>query len=167
VADRDLVVFAADQDFADDEPQDPLLFVEVELVEAIVQAAEEAFEGVGEFEVGLGVVQLGFERGELGLEGGLAVAQRRHTGAELVEGDQLFLVGLDQPFDRSGRAGEVALERFAAPRGGVLGPHRGQAPVDLGADERRVFEEPANLVPDEPVELISADRAAVAHASVV
>jgi hypothetical protein len=32
VADRDLVVLASDQDFADDEPQDPLLFGDVELV---------------------------------------------------------------------------------------------------------------------------------------
>ena len=61
VADRDRVVVASDQDFADDETQDALLFGDVELVQPVGEAAEEAFEGVGELEVGLGVVQLGVE----------------------------------------------------------------------------------------------------------
>jgi hypothetical protein len=66
VSDGDLVVVAADQDFADDEPQDALLVVEGELVEAVAEPGEEALQGVGELEVGLGVVQLGVERVELG-----------------------------------------------------------------------------------------------------
>ena len=164
MADRDLVVVAADQDFADDQPQDALLLVEGQLVEAVVEAPEEAFERVGEFEVGLGVVELGVERVELGLERGLALAQCGHPGAELGERDQLFLVGLDQPLDRAGGAGEVALERFAAPSGGVLGPQRGQPTVDLRLDERGVLEQLSDLVPDESVELVGADRAAVADA---
>jgi hypothetical protein len=52
VADRDLVVFA-DQDFADDEPQDALLLVVAELMETVGEAAEESFERGGELEVGL------------------------------------------------------------------------------------------------------------------
>ncbi|MGB0091380.1 MAG: hypothetical protein WBP81_02420, partial [Solirubrobacteraceae bacterium] len=119
MADRDVVVLAADQDFADDEPQDALLSGDVELVQAVGEAAEEAFEGVGELEVGGGVVQLGVEAVELGLERALALAQRGHAGAELVERNQLFLVGLDQPLDRAFGAGEVALERVAAAGGWV------------------------------------------------
>jgi len=42
VADRDRVVVAADEDFADDESQDALLLVEGQLVQAIVEAAEES-----------------------------------------------------------------------------------------------------------------------------
>ena len=68
MADRDRVVVAADQDFADDEPQDALLFAGVELVESVVESAEEPFERVGEFEVGGGVVELGVERVELGAQ---------------------------------------------------------------------------------------------------
>src|ERR1019366_6131411 len=106
VADGDRVVVSADQDFADDKSQDALLFVEVELVlvevgrvEAVGETAEEALEGVGEFEVGLGVVQLGVERVELGAECGLALAQAGHPGAQLVDREELFLVGLDQAGD--------------------------------------------------------------------
>jgi hypothetical protein len=46
VADRALVVVFADQDFADNEPQDALLLVEAELVETVGEAAAESFEGV-------------------------------------------------------------------------------------------------------------------------
>ena len=41
VSDRDGVVVAADEYFADDEPQDALLFFEGQLVEAVVEAGEE------------------------------------------------------------------------------------------------------------------------------
>jgi hypothetical protein len=166
VSDRDGVVVAADEDFADDEAQDALLFGDVELVEAVGEPAEERLEGVGELQVGLGVVQLGVEAVELGLERALALAHRRGAGAELIERDQLFLIGLDQPLDRCGGAGEVALERLAPPGGGVLGAHRGEPAIDLGAHQRGVFEQPSDLYPDERVELVSADRAAGAPLAV-
>ena len=151
---------AADQDFADDEPQDALLAGDVELVQAVGEAAEEPFEGVGELEVGGGVVQLGVEAIELGLQGVLARAQGGHPGAQLVERDELFLVCLDQPLDRGAGAGEIALERVAATCGGVLGPCGGESTIDLAADQFGVLEQSADLGPDERVELISADRAA-------
>ena len=166
MADRDGVVVAADLHFAHDEPQDPLLAGGVELVQTVGEAAEEPVERVGELEVGLGVVQLGVERVELGTERGLAFAQRGHAVAHLVERDQLFLVGLDQAGDCLVGAGEVALERVTAAGGGVLGPHRGEAAVDLGAHECGVVEQPADLGPDERVELVSADRAAGAPLAV-
>src|ERR1039458_9274301 len=85
VADGDRVVVVADQDLADDEPQDALLFGDVELVQAVVEAAEEPFEGVGELEVGFGVVQFGVERVELCAQRGLAFAQFGGAGAERSE----------------------------------------------------------------------------------
>ena len=166
MSDGDRVVVAADQDFADDEPHDALLAGDVELVQPVGEAAEERVEGVGELEVGLGVVQLGVEAVALGLERALALAQCGHPGAELLERDELFLVGLDQPLDRGAGAGEISLERFTAAGGGVLGPRRGEAAVDLGADELGGLEQPADLGPDERVELIGADRAAGASLAV-
>src|SRR6266511_2537761 len=65
VTDGDIVLLAADEDFAHDEAQDALLLVHGELVEAVGEAGEEALERLGEFEVGLGVVQFGLEGGEL------------------------------------------------------------------------------------------------------
>ena len=73
VADGDRVVVASDEDFADDEPQNALLFLEAQLIEPGGESAEEPFEAVGELEVGLGVVQLCLERVELGAQGALAL----------------------------------------------------------------------------------------------
>lgn len=50
VADCDLVVVFADQDFADDEPRDALRLVVAELVETVGEAAEESFQGAGELD---------------------------------------------------------------------------------------------------------------------
>jgi hypothetical protein len=165
VADGDRILVAADQHFAHDEPQDALLFLDAELVEPVGEAAEEAIERVGEFEVGLGVVKLCVERVELGAERGVPLAQAGHPGAQLLKREQLFLVGLDQAGDGGLGAGDVPFERFAAPGGGVLGACRLEPAVDLGSDERGVFEQPADLAPDEPVELVGADRAALADAT--
>src|SRR6266542_4492804 len=95
VTDGDIVLLAADEDFAHDEAQDALLLVHGQLVEAVGEAGEEAFERLGELEVGLGVVQFGFEGAELRGERGLALAQLGHPLAQLLERDQLLLVGLD------------------------------------------------------------------------
>src|SRR6266498_3331846 len=90
VTDGDIVLLAADEDFAHDEAQDALLLVHGQLVEAVGEAGEEAFERLGELEVGLGVVQFGFEGGELRGERGLALAQLGHPLAQLLERDQLL-----------------------------------------------------------------------------
>jgi hypothetical protein len=57
VADRDVVF--ADQDLADDESDDLLALLDGQFLAAAGEARAEPVEGVGELEVGLGVVQLG------------------------------------------------------------------------------------------------------------
>jgi len=127
VADGDVAV-AADEHFADDEPQDALALVDVECVGGFGEPGEEP-KVFGELEVCLGVVQLGVERIELGGERGLAFAQRGHPGAQLLERDELFLVGLDQPAAGGLHAREVAFEAAAAVGGRLASliettPHR-------------------------------------------
>jgi hypothetical protein len=81
-------------------------------------------------------MELGVDSIELGAQGALALAQLGGAGAQLLERDELFLVGLDQPGGRALRVDEVTLERLATPGGGLLGAQRGEPPVDLGADKR-------------------------------
>jgi hypothetical protein len=54
VADRDVVL--ADQDLADDEPDDLLALLDGQGLGVCGEAGAEAVEGLGELEVGLGVV---------------------------------------------------------------------------------------------------------------
>jgi hypothetical protein len=60
-------------------------------VGCVGESGEEPFEVLGELDVGLGVVQLGVERVQLGDS-----AQLGHPPAQLFERDELLLVGLDQ-----------------------------------------------------------------------
>ena len=67
MADRDcFVVVAADEDVADEQPQDARSLVGVHVVQAMGEAACEALDGLGELEVVGGVVDLGFDRVVLG-----------------------------------------------------------------------------------------------------
>src|SRR5215218_7865605 len=164
VADGDGVVVVADEYFAHDEAQDALSFLEGQLVEPVGEAGEEAFERLGELEVGLGVVQLAFERFELGGERGLALAQCGHPRAQLLKRHKLLLVGLDQALFAGAHARELAVESLAPAGGGVLAADRLEAAVDLGFDELGLFEQARDLGPDELVELVGADRARSADA---
>ena len=79
MADRDLVL--ADEYVADEQPDDLLALFDRELLGIGAEARPEAVERLGELEVGFGVVQLGVERVELGLQGRFALAQPGGAGA--------------------------------------------------------------------------------------
>jgi hypothetical protein len=88
VPDGDLL--GSDEDVFDEQSQDVLALLDGRGRGGCPDLGEEAFHVDGELEVGLAVGELGVERVELGAEVGLAGAQIRHPGAELVEGDQLL-----------------------------------------------------------------------------
>jgi hypothetical protein len=155
VPDGDLL--GADEDVFDEQAQDALALGHGGGVRALVEAGEEAFEVVGEFEVDLAVGELGVQGVDLGAQAGLAAAQVRDAGAQLVDGDQLFLVGLDHAGDRGGGLGEGGLQPGALGGDRVAGAGVVQAAVDLGADQGRVGEQGGDVVPDDLVEVVGAD----------
>jgi hypothetical protein len=93
VADRYLVF--ADQDLADDEPDDLLALLDGQVLGVRREAGAEPVERLGELEVGLGVVQLGVERVQPGLHGGLTLAQLWRASAQFLERDQLLLIAVE------------------------------------------------------------------------
>ncbi|HXZ85563.1 MAG TPA: hypothetical protein VEI82_08745, partial [Myxococcota bacterium] len=161
MADRDLVI--ADEHLAHEQPHDLLALLDRELFGVGAEARVEALERLGELEVARGVVQLGIERVELGLQGRFALAQHGRAGAQLVERDQLFLVGLDQALEGAACAHQVALQSLAAVAGGVLGAEALEPPLDLGLDQRWVVEQTQHVAPDELVELLQARWPVAAH----
>ncbi len=163
MADGDVVL--ADQDLADDEPDDLLALLDGQVLAVVGEAGAEAVERLGELEVGLGVVQLGVERVQLRLENGFALAQLRGAGAELVERDQLFLVAVEQASQRILRAGEIPLERVTARGGWVRGAECLEPAVDLGLDQCGVVEQSEHTGPDELVDLGQADGPVIADAA--
>ncbi len=91
-------------------------------------------EVVGESQVDLPVGELGLEGVELVVQAGLAGTQLRHPGTELVDGDQLFLVGADEPLDRLAGLGQPGVEPFTLCGGGVGGAVVVEPVGDLGPD---------------------------------
>ena len=111
----------ADENVFDEQAQDALAFGDGRCGGLAARPGEEVFEVVGELEVDLPVGELAVERVDLVVQAGLAGAQLGHAGAELVEGDQLLLVGADEPGDRRGGLGQSGIETLALGGGRVDG----------------------------------------------
>ena len=133
VADGDLV--GADEHVLDEQAQDPLALGDGRGGGLAAQPGEEVFEVVGELQVDLSVGELAFKGIDLVAQAALAGAQLGHAGPELVEGDQLLLVGADEPTDRRGCLGQSDVEASALGGGGVDGAVVVEALVDLAADQ--------------------------------
>ncbi|MEV7387068.1 hypothetical protein [Streptomyces sp. NPDC091215] len=110
LADRDAVpdgdLLRADEDVLDEKAQHALTFGDVGGPHAGAELGQETLEVVGEFEVGVAVGELGLKRVELAAEASFAGPQVRHAGAQFVDGDQLFLVGLDHAGDAPAGCGQ-------------------------------------------------------------
>ena len=160
VPDGDLL--RADEDVFDEQPQHPLAVLDGGGGSAAAQLGEEAFQVAGECEVGVPVGGLGVECVELAAQAGLAGAQVRHPGAQFVDGDQLLGISLDHRGDGGGGLGQGQFQLAALPGGRVGGAGLLEPFADLGADQRRVGEQGGDVVPDDGVEVVGADRFAVA-----
>ncbi len=156
MADGDLS--GADEHVLDEQAQDPLALGDGRGGGLAAQPGEEVFEVVGELEVDLPVGELAVEGVDLVVQAGLAGAQLGHPGPEFVEGDQLLLVGADEPGDRRGGPGQSGIETLALCGGGVCGAVLFEPFVDLGADQGRVGKQGGDVVPDDGVEVVCADR---------
>jgi len=97
----------ADEDVFDEQAQDPLPFGHGRGGGLVTQSGEEVLQVVGELEVDLPVGELAVEGVELVAQARLARTQLGHAGAQLVERDQLLLVGADEAGDRGGRLGHL------------------------------------------------------------
>jgi hypothetical protein len=148
----------SDEDVLDEEPQDALAFFDSGGGGISAELGEEAFEVAGELEVGVPVGGLGVDGVDLAAEVSFACAQVRDAGAELVDGDQLLGERPDHRSDRCGGLGERGLKPFALAGDRVGGAGGFQPLADLGADQRWVGEQAGDVVPDDGVEVVGADR---------
>ena len=67
-------------------------------------------------------------------------------------------IGLDHAGDRGGGLGQRGVEAVALPRDGIGGAGGVESLVDLGADQRGVGQQRGDVVPDDLVEVVGADR---------
>ena len=125
-------------DFLHHEPEHALTIGDLEGLGGIMELGEKTFKALGERHVRLGVEEFRLQGGELGLGRRLAVAQGRHARAELIERDQLLLIGFDQPGDRGPVRSNVLsrLSRFTVM---MVGPQLRQPAINFGAHQRGIL----------------------------
>ncbi len=156
VPDGDLL--RADEDVLDEQPQHPLAVLDGSGGGVAAELGEEAFQVIGEPEVGVPVGGLGVEGIDLGAQACLPGTKVRHPRAQLINRDQLLGERLDHGGDRGGGLGQRGLQLLALAGGRVGGAGGIQALADLGADQRRVGEQAGDVVPHDIVEVVGADR---------
>ncbi len=145
--------------FLKDEPDDPLAIGERESVGGLVKLGEKAFKALGQRHVRLGVRQLRLEGDQLRFGRRLPLSQRRHALAQLLQREELFLIRLDEPRDRSVDPGQCLDQALAFHGCGMLGAQCRQPAIDFLAYERWILQQADDLVPDQRVQRVLPYRA--------
>ena len=127
VSDGDLV--GADEDIFDQQPQHALAFFDDGDLGFAVELGEEAFQVGSEREVAVTVGELGVECLDLVAQVGFSGSQVGHSGAHLLDRDQLLAERLDHRGDPGPRFGQCGFEPFALRDSGIGG---------FGANSRRL-----------------------------
>jgi hypothetical protein len=161
VPDRDGV--SVHQDVLDKEADDLLPIRDLQRLRRLVQPPKEVGQGFGEAQKRhpvSGLVEDGLQFRQHGL---FASAQLRHPATQLVEGQEVLLIGREQALHALPGPRQLAFQSVLPPLRRFGGAGRVEAPVELGLDERRVLDQVDDLPPHDPVEQVLADRSAVAH----
>ena len=105
--DDDRVV--ANEDVLDDEAHDSLAFQDVKCVGGATQAAEERRQSLGKAQERGAIGGLVSDCLQLGTQRLFALAQRRHTLAQLLKRQEILLIGVEKSLDAFADTGEFPL----------------------------------------------------------
>jgi len=147
----------ADDDFLHEQAHDALAIGERRRADGVPELREEGLKRLGELQVPLLVERLRRESLALPAEFAVLCAECRRTGPQLVERQQLVLIGVHQPMQSSLDPGVLALELC------LTRDHRWRcvqfpdASIELRANQRRVGDQPGHLLPDQLIELLLPD----------
>jgi hypothetical protein len=89
----------SDQDVFHNKPYDSLTFSDTQRISSSVHAVEKRREGLRQAKEGRPIVSLVSDCLQLGAERQFALAQRRHTLTQLLDGHECFLVGTQNSLD--------------------------------------------------------------------
>ena len=164
MADGDFVL--GDQNLLHEESDDTLPFGDVQGFGTRAQPRQKAGQGLGEPEIGLPI--LGAIDGGLqfAMQSLFLAAQLGRSVAQLVDGDQLFLIGRDQAVDTLADPDKPMPKVGLTLLVGIGDTGCLQSPVDLRAYQCRIFEQADQLGPHDVIKQILAHRTAVAQRAV-
>ncbi len=154
MADGDAVV--ADQNFLDQQPENLPALGDVEGFGRPAQTLQETRQGFGQPQHG-GLVGCPIpQRLQFALQALLALAQAGHPAAQVVERQQVFLVGGQQTLHALAQAGHLAIQLGLTTARRAVGSGRVEPAVDFLPDQRGVLQQAPHLGPDQIVQQGSA-----------
>ena len=159
-------IFFAYQHLLHDEPDDALPFGDVQGFGGRAQPRQEAGQRLGEPEIGLPVLRPIDGGLQFAMQSLLLTTELGRSVAQLVDGNQLLLIGVDQAVDAFSDPDQTVPQVVLALLVWIGGAGRLQSPVDLGADHCRILEQADHFAPDDVIEQVLAHRPTVAHRSV-
>ena len=161
MADGDLVF--GDQNLLHEEADDTLAFREVQGFGGRAQPRQKAGQGLGEAEIGLPILDTIDGRLQFAVQRLFLPAELGRSVAQFVDGDQLFLIGRDQPVDALADPDQAMPKVGLALLVEIGAAGRLQSPVDLCFHQCGIFEQADQFGPHDVVEQILAHWAAVAQ----
>ena len=164
MTDCDCIV--AHQDVLDEQPDNPLAFRDIHGFGALTQPGEEVCQGLGEFQPDFLFSRLIDDGLPFGIDSLFLSSQRGHSRAQLIDCDQVFLIGLKQTIDRLADTGEISVEFLFAPLARVAPARCFKASCDLDFDQGGILKQADDFGPDDLIEQILAHRTVVAHRSI-
>jgi hypothetical protein len=149
------------QDVFDHEPYDSLALRDIKRLSSTAQACEERRESLRQSQEGCPIVGLVSNRLQLSTKRLLTLAQRRHALAQLLDRQECFLVGVEKSFHAFSHMRQLSLQTLLTFLGRIAGARGCQPTVQFLLDQRRVFQQSDHLRPDNLIEEILSDKAAV------
>src|SRR6266446_9565345 len=149
------------QDVFDHEPDDSLALRDIKRLSGTAQACEERRESLRQSQEGCPIVGLVSDRLQFSTKGLFTLAQRRHSFAQLLDRQECFLVGVEKSFHAFANMRQLSLQTLFTFLGRIARARCCQPAVKFLLDQRRIFQESDHLRPDDLIEEILSDQAAV------
>src|SRR5258708_21891577 len=110
---------------------------------------------------GCPIVGLVSDRLQLSTKGLFTLAQRRHALAQLLDRQECFLVGVEKSFHAFANMRQLPLQTLLTFLGRIARARGCQPAIQFQLDQGRVFQQSDHLRPDDLIEEILSDKAAV------
>src|SRR6266511_3743267 len=157
VADHDRVI--ADEHLLDEQTHEALPFEDVQCVRRHAQPGEKRRERLRELQIHRPLSCLIGDRLQLGAQRLFALTQGRHPLPQLLQRQEVLLIGGEHPIDALVHPHQIALHRLLALFRRVGGARSGEAPIEFLLNQGRILEKPNDLGPDDLIQQILPDSA--------
>jgi len=149
------------QNVFNQESHDFLAFDDTEGLRCAAQASEECCERFRQAQKCGAIIDLVSDRLQLSTESMLALTQHRHAITQLLNGQESFLIGVEQSFDTFAHMSQLALQTLLTFSGWVRRTRCYQPTIKFLLDQSGLFQQANHLGPDDLIEKFLSDQLAV------